>query len=80
VTALATLRRVMDSLLPWPSRSQRRAAVDRARGEKEQSLRSAAHAAAVRDDITSLAERNHFAAAIAEQITRRHAQGNGGAS
>lgn len=62
----------MDSMLPWPSRRQRRAAVNRARGEKEKSLRSAAHAAAVRADITSLAERNHFAAAIATQIAERH--------
>ncbi len=62
----------MDFLLPWPSRSQRRAAVNRARREKEQSRRSAAHAAAVRADITSLAERNHFAAAIAAQIAERH--------
>ena len=66
----------MDSMLPWPSRSQRRAAVNRARGEKEKSLRSAAHAAGVRADITSLAARNHFAAAIARQIAERH-QGEG---
>jgi hypothetical protein len=62
----------MDAMLPWPSRSQRRAAVDRARGEKERSLCSAAQAADVRADITSLAERNHFAYAIAEQIAARH--------
>ena len=61
----------MDAVLPWPSRSQRRAAVDRARGEKERSLRSAAHAAAVRADITSLAARNHFAASLATQIAER---------
>lgn len=62
----------MDAVLPWPSRRQRRAAVDRARAEKEESRRSAAHAAAVRDDITSLAERNHFAARIARQLIQRH--------
>ena len=62
----------MDSVFPWPSRSQRRAAVGRARGEKEKSLRSAAHAAGVRADITSLAERNHFAAAIASQLAEQH--------
>lgn len=62
----------MDALLPWPSRRQRRAAVDRARGERERSQRSAAHAAAVRDDITELAARNHFAATIAAQIAERH--------
>ena len=72
MSRLAAIRRAMDAVFPWPSRSQRRAAVDRARGEKEKSQRSAAHAAAVRDDITSLAERNHFAAAIAEQIAERH--------
>lgn len=67
----------MDSLLPWPSRRQRRAAVDRARGEKEKSRRSAAHADAVRDDITSLAARNHFAATIAAQIAERHRREGG---
>jgi len=65
----------MDAVLPWPSRSQRRAAVDRARGEKERSLRSAAHAAAVRADITSLAARNHFASTIAADIVARHQKG-----
>lgn len=62
----------MDSLLPWPSRSQRRAAVGRAREERERSQRSAEHAAEVRDDITELAARNHFAATIAAQIAARH--------
>jgi hypothetical protein len=62
----------MDAVFPWPSRSQRRAAVDLARGEKERSRRSAAHAASVRDDITELAARNHFAASIAAQIAERH--------
>lgn len=62
----------MESALPWPSRRQRRAAVDEARMEKEKSLRSAAHANAVRADITSLAARNHFAATIAAQIVERH--------
>jgi hypothetical protein len=66
----------MDAMLPWPSRRQRRAAVNAARGEKEQSLRSAAHAAGVRADITSLAERNHFAASVVSQIIQRHAQEN----
>jgi hypothetical protein len=78
VNPLTAVRRAVDSVLPWPSRSQRRAAVDRARAEKEQSRRLAAHAAAVRDDITSLAERNHFAASIARQIAARH-RGEGGA-
>jgi hypothetical protein len=72
VTPLSALRRLMDALLPWPSRRQRRAAVDLARGEKEKSRRSAVHAAGVRADITDLAARNHFAAAIAAQIAERH--------
>ena len=62
----------MDAVLPWPSRRQRKAAVDLARGEKEQSRLSAAHAAAVRDDITSLAERNHFASSLMEQLAARN--------
>lgn len=67
----------MDAVLPWPSRRQRRAAVDRARGEKEKSLRSAAHAEGIRADITELAARNHFAATIAAQITERHLREGG---
>jgi hypothetical protein len=62
----------MDALLPWPSRHQRRAAVDRARGEKEASRRSAVQANAVRDDITALAARNHFASTIAADLIERH--------
>jgi hypothetical protein len=72
VNPLTAVRRAVDSVLPWPSRSQRRAAVARARTEKEKSRRSAVHAAAVRDDITSLAERNHFAASLVEQLAARH--------
>lgn len=64
------LGRVMGVLFPWPSRHQRQEAVSDARREKERSRSSAAHAAAVERDITRMAEANHFAQAIAEQIIR----------
>lgn len=66
------VRRAVEAILPWPSRRNRRAAITAARGEKETSRRSAAHAADVRGAIDRLAAENHFAAAIAEQIIARH--------
>lgn len=58
-------------LRPWPSRTQRREAITAARDQKERSRASARHAAAIEHDIARMAEANHFAAAIADQIVRR---------
>lgn len=64
----------MDALIPWTPRRVRKAAIDRARSEKETSRRAASEAAQVEAAIRELAARNHFAAAIVRQI----ASGSGG--
>jgi len=67
------LGRVASLIFPWPSREQRQAAISDARDQKERSRVSAGHATAIERDIERLAERNHFAVLIAEQIMRdRH--------
>lgn len=78
MNALAAVRRAVEALMPWPPRHQRKAAIRRARAEKERSRRSAAEAEAVREDIQALAARNHFAASLTAQIVQRH--GRRGAS
>jgi hypothetical protein len=60
----------MAVLLPWPPRQQRREAISDARRERERSQSSAAHAAVIERDIARMAEANHFASAIADQIMR----------
>lgn len=57
-------------LLPWPSRQQRAEAIASAGREKQHSQDRAAHAATVEHDIRRMAEENHFAALLAEQIMR----------
>jgi hypothetical protein len=59
-------------LLPWPARRQRQEAISDARREKERSQSSARHAATIEQDIARMAERNHFASSIAEQIMQQH--------
>jgi hypothetical protein len=59
-------------LLPWPPRYQRREAISDARREKERSRSSAAHAAVIGRDITRMAEANHFASILADEIMRQH--------
>jgi hypothetical protein len=63
---------------PWQARSTRHEAIEAARGEKEQSLGELADAKVIQRQIERMAEQNHFAATIAEQIIRRHQQGHGG--
>ncbi len=64
----------MNALIPWPPRHQRKAAIRRARGEKERSRRDAVHAGTVQADIEALAARNHIAAALARQLIQQHGQ------
>ena len=63
----------MSALFPWPSRVQRKAAIDRARSEREQSRRGAADAVAVTADLERMWRENHFAEILADQIMRRQA-------
>lgn len=67
----------MDAILPWTPRRLRKAAIERARGEKESSRKAAAEAAQVEAAIERMAARNHFAASIARQIAARHQEGGG---
>ena len=71
----AVLRRVVDVLLPWPSRHERRAAVAAATLEKERSQSAARHAAVIEQQILRIAEENHFALRIAEQLWQEHRRG-----
>ena len=67
--------RLIAVLLPWPSRASRQQAITAARDQKERSRSGAAHAAAIERDITRMAERNHFAGLLAEEIMRQHRGG-----
>jgi len=62
-------------LLPWAPRRQRQEAISDARREKERSRSSAMHAAVIERDIARMAEANHFAQVIAEQIMQQHRRG-----
>ena len=65
------LGRMMAVILPWPSRTSRQQAITAARDQKERSRAGADHAAAIERDITAMAERNHFAGLLAEEIMRQ---------
>ena len=75
---MTRIGRIMGAIFPWPSRQQRQAAVADARREKERSRSAAVHAAAIEQDITRLAEANHFAASIAATLVQNHRDGKGG--
>lgn len=62
-------------LLPWQSRHQRQEAISDARREKERSRSSAAHAAAIRQDIERMAAVNHFADSIRASLIQGHRNG-----
>jgi transcription elongation GreA/GreB family factor len=72
---LRYLRRLMSMLVPWTPRQQRRDAISDARREKERSRSSAAHAATIERDIARMAEANHFAQILADQIMQHHRGG-----
>jgi hypothetical protein len=62
------VRRLAAAALPWPGRSQRKAAIAAARAEAARSRRRATAAQQVTDDIARMTAGNHFADAIARQI------------
>ena len=63
-------RKAARMLIPWTPRHVRREAIASATREKDQARVRAAHAAQIEQQIRRMAEENHFAAAIAEQILR----------
>lgn len=67
-------------LFPWPTRAERRRRIETARAGAQASRRDADKAARIERDLKRIVEENHFAASIAEQIIRRHTQGNGGSA
>lgn len=73
---MTSLRR----LFPWPSRSDRKAAIDRARKQKQHSRAAAGHAEGVAASIRRMQEDNHFAYHIASEIARRHQEQGDGAA
>ena len=66
----------MSVIFPWQGKERRREAIAGARAEKERSRLGATRAAVIERDIARMAERNHFAQIIADQIMRQH-QGGG---
>lgn len=58
----------MGAVFPWPARSERKAAIARARGDRQAAEARAAHAARVEEQIRQITEANHFAEVIAAQL------------
>lgn len=66
----AILEKVAAMIFPWPARHERHAAITAARREREYSEAAAGRAQEIEQAIRRMAEENHFAARIAEQIIR----------
>lgn len=62
-------------LLPWPTRTQRRAAIASAEREKHQSRASAERAAAIGAAIEHMRHENHFADSIRASLIQGHHNG-----
>jgi hypothetical protein len=65
------VQEMFQAILPWPSRTERVAAIEAAREENQKSQNLAAHAKKIEDQIKRIARENHFADSIAQQIMRR---------
>jgi hypothetical protein len=68
VNAWKAVERLVAAALPWPTRQQRKAAIEAARAEAATSRRSAGDARMLSADITRRNAGNHWAQAIAHQI------------
>lgn len=62
----------LSRLFPWPAKHERRKAVEDARSEHRASRATATQSRVVRQQINRLAEANHYAGLIEEQIMRGH--------
>jgi hypothetical protein len=65
------LRRITDTLRPWPSKHDRRATVDAAKRRREDAEAEAAEAWQVAQDLRRYTT-NHYAQDIAQQILGGH--------
>lgn len=63
-------RKLEAMIFPWPAKHEREAAIARARHDKEQAQAQANQAGAVSKQIRRMADENHFAQRIADQIMR----------
>ena len=66
------MKRTARWLLPWPSRSERKAAIRRAEEGTAESRRKAQQARKVSDDLHNILERNHFAQILMEGLMAHH--------
>ena len=66
-----TLRKAARRVFPWPSRHERKAAIRAARGSREHSQAQASQARGIERQILRIADDDHLAAAIVDQIRRR---------
>jgi hypothetical protein len=57
-------------IFPWPAKPERQRAIAQARLERELSQAGAQHAEVIQQQLRRMADANHFAARIAEQIMR----------
>jgi hypothetical protein len=68
---MTRLRSALRALRLWPGKRERKKAVQAAAGEKEESLRRASRARELEREIRQIAEANHFAEVIADQLIQR---------
>lgn len=71
MSPLAWARNTVSRLRPWPARRERKAAIERAKGERERSEHARAHAVGVQVRLEKMARENHFAEVIAQEIIFR---------
>ena len=60
---------------PWPTRAERKQRIEQARAGARAARHEADKAARLERELRRIVEENHFAAAIAQQIIRRHTEG-----
>lgn len=63
-------RSMLKLMLPWPGRHERKAAIDKAKAERERSERARIHAQKLEDQLQRIMDENHFAQKIAESLMR----------
>jgi hypothetical protein len=62
---------VLEVILPWPRRAERKARLEAARVKVAHAKRKTEEAARLQQDLQEILERNHFAQTILEGLMRR---------